>query len=276
MTNEANLQGELLQTRPELKTPYGICNLSVIPVRAEASDRSEIVTQLLFGETFEIIEQTEGWSKIKVNYDGYEGWIGNKQFFGLSKEDLNVLAEHQEFVCTSPFNFLTNALGHSHYLSPGSTLPLFRGDTVFVGDEKYYFKGKAYETDSYPRKSMESLFKMFLNAPYLWGGRSILGIDCSGFTQVCFKILGIKLRRDAYQQAEQGELVSFINEGKLGDLAFFDNAEGRITHVGILLNNHQIIHASGRVRIDSIDHQGIFNEETLLYTHKLRIIKRML
>ncbi|MNL48577.1 Gamma-D-glutamyl-L-lysine endopeptidase [compost metagenome] len=123
---------------------------------------------------------------------------------------------------------------------------------------------------------MESLFKMFLNAPYLWGGRSILGIDCSGFTQVCYKILGIKLKRDAYQQADQGELVSFINEGKLGDLAFFDNAEGRITHVGILINSHQIIHASGRVRIDSIDHQGIFNEETQQYSHKLRIIKRIL
>ncbi|POY37841.1 hydrolase Nlp/P60 [Solitalea longa] len=271
-----NYQGDLLQSRPDLNTPYGICNLSVIPLRAEPSDKSEIVSQLLFGETFEVLEQKDNWTRIHLSYDDYEGWISSKQFSGLEKEELNEMENTFSYVCTSPFNFLTNALGHSHYLSPGSTLPLFRGDTVFLGGEKYYFKGKAYVTDSYPRKNMESLFRMFLNAPYLWGGRSILGIDCSGFTQVCFKILGIKLNRDAYQQAEQGELVSFIAEGKLGDLAFFDNAEGRITHVGILLNNHEIIHASGKVRIDSLDHQGIFNNETQQYSHKLRIIKRLL
>ncbi|UKJ05754.1 C40 family peptidase [Solitalea lacus] len=276
MTNATNLQGDLLQMRPELSTPFGICNLSVIPVRAEPSDRSEMVTQLLFGETFEVLEQKENWTKVKVLYDDYIGWIGNKQYLGLEKNELDELNQHEEFVCSAPFNFLTNALGHSHYLSPGSSLPLFRGDTIFLGDEKYYFKGKAYVPQLYPYKNMESLFKMFLNAPYLWGGRSILGIDCSGLTQVCFKIMGVKLKRDAYQQAEQGELVSFIEEGKLGDLAFFDNAEGRITHVGVLLNNHQIIHASGKVRIDSIDHQGIFNNETQQYSHKLRIIKRLL
>ncbi|MCO4294180.1 C40 family peptidase [Solitalea sp. MAHUQ-68] len=276
MTDATNYQGDLLQVRSEKIAPFGICNLSVIPVRAEASDKSEIVSQLLFGETVEVLEQRDNWTRVKVLYDDYEGWISTKQFFGLDKEELNEINNRQSFVCTSPFNFLTNALGHSHYLSPGSTLPLFRGDSVFLGDEKYYFKGKAYVTDSFPRKNMESLFKMFLNAPYLWGGRSILGIDCSGFTQVCFKILGVKLKRDANQQAEQGDLVSFITEGKLGDLAFFDNAEGRITHVGILLNNHQIIHASGKVRIDSIDHQGIFNNDTQQYTHKLRIIKRLI
>jgi cell wall-associated NlpC family hydrolase len=117
---------------------------------------------------------------------------------------------------------------------------------------------------------------LFLNSAYLWGGRSIFGVDCSGFCQTVFRFIGIPLLRDAYQQASQGEAIGFLEETKLGDLAFFDNEEGRITHVGMLLDQDTIIHASGRVRMDTIDHLGIVNVDTGLHTHKLRIIKRML
>jgi len=117
---------------------------------------------------------------------------------------------------------------------------------------------------------------LFLNAPYLWGGRNLLGIDCSGFTQIVYKINGIPLDRDASQQALQGQTLSFIEESEAGDLAFFDDTEGNITHVGLLLEDHHIIHASGCVRIDRIDQSGIFNSETQSHTHKLRFIKKMI
>ncbi|SMO47624.1 C40 family peptidase [Solitalea koreensis] len=275
MIDQKIMEHELI-LQDQLTDLYGICNLSCVPVRAEASDKSEMISQLLFGEHFRILEQTEKWSRIKISYDDYEGWIDNKQFQPMNRQEFEVLKKEPVYLSTSPFDFLTNALGHSHYLSPGSNLPFFNGDSVFVHDEKYYLKGKAHIAEDPATESSESLFKMFLNAPYLWGGRSILGIDCSGYTQICFKVLGVKLKRDAYQQAEQGELVNFVHEAKLGDLAFFDNAEGRITHVGIMLNNHQIIHASGKVRIDQIDHNGIFNSVLQEYTHQLRVIKRVL
>jgi cell wall-associated NlpC family hydrolase len=118
--------------------------------------------------------------------------------------------------------------------------------------------------------------RQFLNVPYLWGGKTPFGIDCSGFSQIVVRCIGINLHRDAYQQAEQGKVVSFLEEVQTGDLAFFDNEEGRITHVGIMLNSHSIIHASGKVRLDNIDSYGILDAENRNYSHKLRIIKRLL
>jgi gamma-D-glutamyl-L-lysine dipeptidyl-peptidase len=123
-------------------------------------------------------------------------------------------------------------------------------------------------------ENINDVASQYLDVSYLWGGKSLSGIDCSGFCQQVFKQFGIKLPRDAYQQAELGEVVGFLQEVECGDLAFFDNEEGRITHVGMMLNIHEIIHSSGKVRIDKIDHQGIINSETGARTHKLRIIKR--
>ncbi len=153
----------------------------------------------------------------------------------------------------------------------GSSLVFLKGTTCQIGDEKFEIIGEIGET-----AKLDITAKSFLNTPYLWGGRTHYGIDCSGFTQAVFKLQGIHLRRDAWMQAEQGETVDFLAEAKMGDLAFFDNAEGKITHVGIMLNNEQIIHASGRVKIDSMDSQGIYSEELKRTTHKLRIIKRII
>jgi cell wall-associated NlpC family hydrolase len=146
----------------------------------------------------------------------------------------------------------------------------------FLGTEEYELNSdEIIQQPADFESSIAEYAKFFLNAPYLWGGKTLFGIDCSGFTQVVFKMLGKNLKRDAWQQAEQGEIVNFLQEAKAGDLAFFDNAEGHVIHVGIMLNEQQIIHASGRVKIDPIDGQGIYSLDLKKHTHKLRIIKRV-
>ncbi len=157
----------------------------------------------------------------------------------------------------------------------GSTLPHFKENTCRLGKNVYRFEGnvKCPEKLQSTRIIVENAY-MYQNSPYLWGGRTPFGIDCSGFTQMVFKLSGIRLKRDAWQQAEQGTLIHLIDESLAGDLAFFDNAEGKITHVGIVLDKNKIIHASGKVRVDSLDHHGIFNVDTKTYSHNLRLIKR--
>lgn len=250
---------------------YGICNLSVIPLRAEASDRSEMVSQILFGETFEIAEWTERWVKVITSDDNYEGWIGRLQFAMLGHIAYKTLKE-------SPVPITYRAVTQAWkkpdnsilYLPVGSSLAFLKGTSCQINGEQFEIIGEIGET-----ATLDVVAKSFLNTPYLWGGRTHYGIDCSGFTQAVFKLRGYELKRDAWMQAEQGKVVDFLAEAKLGDLAFFDNAEGKITHVGIMLNNEQIIHASGRVKIDRIDNQGIYSEEQKRYTHKLRIVKRL-
>ena len=159
----------------------------------------------------------------------------------------------------------------------GSSLPNYNDQKFIIKNYKLNIQGNVSSPNKIGTKNqiVEDAL-MYLNAPYLWGGRSPFGIDCSGFTQVVYKINNIIIPRDAYQQAELGQGYSFIEEAEAGDIAFFDNDEGKINHVGILIGRNKIIHASGKVRIDTLDHQGIFNKETNSYSHKLRIIKNIL
>lgn len=255
---------------------FGVCNLSLVPLRAEPSDRSEMTSQLLFGDHFTILEVAGNWVRILTAYDEYEGWIDIKQF-----EEI----EHAAFVA---LHDLTNILGLSvsHIatkmpanenlqLLAGSNIPKTLDNYFYLRDTRYQLHGPIVQPlrEAF-RSGIVDAAKFYLNAPYLWGGRSLFGIDCSGFTQIVFRQFGIRLKRDAWQQAEQGTLVGFLQEAVAGDLAFFDNEEGRITHVGIMLGNDHIIHASGRVKIDPIDNQGIFSTDLNRHTHKLRIIKR--
>jgi cell wall-associated NlpC family hydrolase len=245
----------------------GICNLSNIPLRREADSRSEIVSMLLFGEIYRVEEVVDGWTKIATYNDQYEGWIGSRQFMELTKQP-------QSFAVVTDYPFAILQDEHGVIMAPcGSQLPDYNGMECSVNDITYKVvnQQKKFEVTDLPY-----IAKRYQNAPYLWGGRSPFGIDCSGFTKAVYKCLNIELRRDAWQQAEMGTTVSFLEEVKTGDLAFFDNEEGRITHVGIMLDFHTIIHASGRVRIDMIDNYGIMNSEERTYSHKLRIIKRIL
>lgn len=257
---------------------YGICNQSVVPCRAEASDKAEMTTQLLFGEHFKVLKRQGSWHYIRNAFDDYESWVDAKQYQEISEETFEELQQQKPTISLDLMAGLDDLTRKSVIPIPiGSTLPYFDGRVCNLEGFEYEFEG---QTNTILHASLsESLISnaySYLNAPYLWGGRNPLGIDCSGFTQNCFKIIGIKLPRDAYQQAELGEQVAFINEARPGDLAFFDNDEGRIIHVGIVMDKQLIIHASGKVRIDKVDHQGIYNSDNLKYTHNLRLIKRFI
>jgi len=255
---------------------YGICNLSIVPVRIEPAHRSEQVTQLLFGENFHVLDQQQEWIKIKVSYDDYEGWIHRSQQLSIGLPEFNELQRSNSFLSYDLVQILVN---HQSIFSLvlGSTLPWFRSGSCRLGGIDYTFEGNAKQPETIigTKVLIENAF-MYLNAPYLWGGRSPFGIDCSGFTQMVYKLSGIPLKRDAWMQAEQGQTIHLLDETQPGDLAFFDNEEGKIIHVGILTTKNRIIHASGKVRIDNIDHQGIFNVDTKRYSHNLRLIKRII
>jgi hypothetical protein len=246
---------------------YGLCNLSVVPLRAEASDRSEMVSQVLYGDTFKVLEHRSKWSRIRLHFDSYEGWIDNKQFLGISEEDYTALISSNAVFSLDLVNFVT---AENKQLI---CIPI--GTNVAVATYLHHsFDGHSVQ-QVLPKSAIIETALLYSNAPYLWGGKTPFGIDCSGLTQMVYKLCGYKLLRDASEQATQGEALSFIEESEPGDLAFFDNSDGEIVHVGIIMDDHYIIHAHGKVRIDRLDHSGIFNTEKRRHTHKLRVIKRI-
>ena len=254
----------------------GISNLSIIPVRKETSDASEMVTQILFGEHFEILDKQKNWLYIRSAFDDYEGWIDFKQSVPISSDDVKELNKNPFHVSRDVVQVAVINDTIPIAVLVGSTLPFYSDKKFRIADTVYSFDGDAKAFQLPDSKLIIENSYLYLNSPYLWGGRSPFGIDCSGFTQMVFKLSGIKLKRDANQQAEQGQTINIIEEADPGDLLFFDNEEGKITHVGIMIGKDKIIHAHGFVRVDSIDHHGIFNKDQNKYTHSLRLIKRII
>lgn len=228
-----------------------ICTVSVAPLRAENSHQSEMISQLLYGETMQVLELEKKFTKIKMDFDGYEGWVDSNQIQIIEENSLN----SQLNLVRQPFEVVETQTGKM-LLSIGSEVDFSIND-------------------SNAKQSIAEIALQFLNVPYLWSGRSFFGIDCSGFTQLVYKVLGIAIPRDSHQQAEIGEVLSFVEESEPGDLAFFENEEGKIVHVGMMLDGQKIIHAFGKVRIDLLDSTGIFNQELNKHTHRLRFLKRI-
>lgn len=246
---------------------HGICHLSIVPMRLNPADSSEMISQVLYGEHFKILEIQKKWTFIRLSHDNYEGWIDNKQYKAIDAGQYDLAFGKQPIWAADLLQMLTCPDGSIICAPLGASVT----DLDLTGDA---FDGRSVSGKKDKAQILDTAL-LYLKCPYLWGGRTPFGLDCSGFTQMVYRLNGHTLYRDASQQAAQGQPLSFIEESKPGDLAFFDNEEGTITHVGIMMADNYIIHAHGEVRIDRLDHTGIYNAERQLYTHKLRVIKKI-
>lgn len=255
---------------------HGICLNSLAGLRAKPDHKSEMVSQLLFGDLFEVLENQKDWLQIRMLYDHYVGYVCANQVQLLKETDFADLQGSPTVVSTDIIQLVEDLTSNTSFaIGAGSSLYFYDRGTISAAGKVFRYNGNvAYE---FPKKQAQLCDNalQFLNAPYLWGGRSAFGIDCSGFVQLVFKMGGIKIPRDASVQATQGETIHLIHEAMPGDLLFFDNADKQISHVGMLINEGHIIHAHGQVRIDLVDHNGIFSRDTRRYTHSLRMIKRI-
>ncbi|WP_299391405.1 C40 family peptidase [uncultured Gelidibacter sp.] len=247
---------------------YGIANLSIVPLRIEPADTAELLSQVLYGEIFKVVEQRKKWSKIRLTFDQFEGWIDNNQYLEISETDYESLVEKPSQLSADLLEFVQDNQNQLITIPLGSSLAALN------------FLNHSYDGETIigvlPKSNVINTAFMYRNAPYLWGGKTPFGIDAAGFTQMVYKLNGYTLSRAVEQQAKQGEALSFIEESEVGDLAFFDDNEGQIIHVGIIMQDNYIIHAYGKVRIDRIDHSGIYNVDTKMHTHKLRVIKKII
>ena len=247
---------------------YGICHLSVIPMRSMPDQAAELVTQLLFGEHYKVLESRKNWSRVKTVFDKCEGWIMNNQLTFIPEDEYLALESSSSLkYVTELISFVEDSNKMVTPILIGSSIP----DTSSL---PVTFDGKTVQGEQLKERLVKTAL-LYLNSPELKGGKSPFGIDSAGLAQLVYKINGYHLLRTAESQSKQGTALSFVEESEAGDLAFFDNTNGEIDHVGIIMDNNYVIHVNGKVRIDRIDHTGIFNNDLRTYTHQLRVIKKI-
>ena len=249
-----------------------ICENVFVPLRSGPAHRSEMLSQVLFGEKY-VIEAASGtWIKVRTLFDNYTGWLDTHHLQQVREtSDSKGIVLNRPLLCFKSDNSRIVLEAGCEIYEPDYETKRFR-----VGENIFSALPEFNPTFCKAEESLSDTALKFINSPYIWGGRVPSGIDCSGFTQLVYKIHGIAIPRDSWQQSETGKPVDFISEARTGDLVFFDNEKGKISHVGMILSQGLVIHSSGRVRIDSIDHQGIFKKEINAYSHRLRTIRRVL
>lgn len=248
---------------------YGICTLAYIPGRAEPKDSAEMTTQLVFGETYRIVKITPKWVFIRTEKDQYDCWIDYKQVNEIDWKSFEEINNNHFPVVTNNHVWLSNKENQRIDLPIGAILPFFHQNQVRI-------KGDVFNVHNFKTHKPEwsELPNIYHKSTYLWGGKTQWGLDCSGFSQMAYRLRGIDLLRDAYQQEEDERFYTTpFNEQQTGDLAFFRNKKGRTTHVGIILSPNLIMHASGYLRVDRLNEQGIIDDQEQL-THILTSIKR--
>lgn len=247
---------------------YGICPQSVIALRAMPNDNSEMVSQLLYGGHFEILESRKRWSRIRLAHDMCEGWVWNNQILQIPEDEFNKRNNFDDL------KYSSDVISHV-YAEDGILLPILPGSVITrTASFEPLFEG-SFLQGAHRKADLVTTALLYLKAPYLKGGRTPFGIDSPGFIQMVYRINGHRLKRNTEDQSKQGEPLSFIEESEPGDLAFFDNSDGIIDHVGLILKDNHIIHAYGEVRIDKLDHTGVFDTRNKLYSHQLRVIKKI-
>ncbi len=256
---------------------FGICPLSTVAIRNSSSHKSEMISQLLFGEMVEVLEQKgRQWTRVRCQEDNFVGWVATQQLEEITPSEFEDYQKQYAFV----LDLVHPAQKDDAFipLTLGARLPNFDGMRFAIGSHSYSFTGQAVfpeDITAQPQLILK-IARRYLHAPMLWGGRSPFGLDSAGLVQVVYRLAGKQLPREAFQQVLQGESVDFVEQAQAGDLAFFENQAGRITHTGILFPENQVLHVYGRTRMDRVDHYGIYNDELKRYTHRLRIVKRVL
>jgi cell wall-associated NlpC family hydrolase len=249
-----------------------ICENVFVPLRSGPSHKSEMLSQLLFGEKYAVVDKAGAWMKIKTFFDDYTGWIDMDHIqHSIVTDGAAGHVINRSLLCYKSDK--TKMI-----IEAGCEIsnPDFENKIFFAGNNQYTTINDFNHSYISTTDSLTDTAMKYINSPYIWGGRIPSGIDCSGLTQLTYKIHGIAIPRDSWKQAEAGKSIDFIDQAEPGDLVFFDNDRGKISHVGMILSKGLVIHASGRVRIDSIDHQGIFKPEIKGYSHRLRMIRRIL